>query len=84
MNSTRRPREVRRKPITAPERKATTNAGAIPFCASRAVRALAYVAIAIPRYPDSREVMAPAKKAIAAKIPSFSLGDLIPPSHMLS
>ena len=41
IQSTSRPSEVRKKPITAPERKATTKASQTPLRASSAVRAFA-------------------------------------------
>ena len=59
--STRRPRPASVKPMTAPARNAVMNAGAMPLRASRAVRALANVAIFIPRNPDRIEVAAPMK-----------------------
>ena len=60
-DSTARPRPASVKPITAPARNAVMNAGAMPLRASRAVRALAKVAIFIPRKPERIDVAAPTK-----------------------
>ncbi|KAJ0865015.1 hypothetical protein HanRHA438_Chr12g0536051 [Helianthus annuus] len=59
--STSRPFAARRNPITAPDRNATMKALLTPFLASRVVLAFAYVAIFIPRKPETTEVMAPSK-----------------------
>ena len=47
--STSRALPASKKPITAPDLNAAMNAGATPLRASSAVRALAYVAMFIPR-----------------------------------
>ena len=44
-------------------------AGAMPFLASRAVRALAYTAIFMPKNPEAIEVTAPKRKAMVEKAP---------------
>lgn len=62
MYKTRRPFAARRNPMTAPDLKATINAFPTPFRASNVVLAFAYVAIFIPRKPDTTEVTAPSKK----------------------
>lgn len=66
---TTNPQPERRKPITAPDRKAHMKAGAMPFLASTAVLALEYVAIFIPRKPDNTDVAAPRTNEIVEKIP---------------
>ena len=49
--------------MTAPDRNAVANAAPTPRRASRVVLAFAYVAIRMPRYPDTTEVAAPRRKA---------------------
>ena len=56
-------------------------AAAIPLRASRAVRALAYVAIFIPKKPDTMDETAPIRKAMVEKRPLYRAGALLmPPS----
>jgi len=50
----------------------TAKAGAMPLRASTVVLALAYVAITMPRYPDSTDVRAPTMKAMVEKMPFCS------------
>ena len=45
------------------------NAGAIPFRASSAVRALAYVAIFMPSQPHATDVKPPTRNAIVVNRP---------------
>lgn len=60
--------------MTAPERNAHMKAGAMPFRASTAVRAFAYVAIFIPKNPDSTDVVAPSTNDNIEKIPFHNAG----------
>ena len=60
--------------MTAPERKAHMNAGAMPLRASTAVRAFANVAIFIPKNPDNTDVAAPKRNEIVEKIPFHNAG----------
>ena len=77
---TMRPSPDRRNPMTAPERKAHMKAGATPLRASTAVRALAKVAILMPRKPEMHDVMAPSRKAMVLKMPLRSSSSLVRPS----
>ena len=72
--STRRPAPARVKPMTAPDRNAHMNAGAMPLRASSAVRALANVAIFMPTKPDAIDVAAPMIKASVEKAPLATPG----------
>ena len=58
-----RPSPTTTSPITAPLRKATRNPRFNDIRAALAVRAEAYVAVFIPRYPDSPEKNPPVRKA---------------------
>jgi len=60
--------------MTAPARNAHMNAGAMPLRASSAVRALANVAIFIPRKPERIEVAAPTKNASVENAPLYRAG----------
>ena len=57
MYRTTSPLDASRKPITAPERKAVIKALPTHFLASRVVLAFAYVAIFMPRKPDTKDVI---------------------------
>jgi len=54
--------------MTAPDLNAMMKALPTPFLASKVVRAFAYVAIFIPRKPDTTDVTAPSRKATVLKI----------------
>ena len=45
------------------------NAGAMPFLASKAVRAFAYTAIFMPKNPEAIDVTAPSRKAMVENAP---------------
>ena len=57
----------------------TANAAAMPLRASKAVRALAYVAIFMPTKPETMEETAPMRKAIVEKTPLYRAGALLTP-----
>ena len=54
--------------MTAPDLKAVINAFPTPFLASKVVLAFAYVAIFIPRKPETTEVTAPSKNDIVLNV----------------
>ena len=58
-----RPRPTTEKPMTLPEEKATRSPLSRLWLAALAVRALAEVAIFMPRYPAVIEKMPPVRKA---------------------
>lgn len=55
-------------------------AGAMPFLASRAVLALAYVAIFMPRKPDRMDVIAPSTNAMVENRPFLTSSARVRPS----